>query len=498
MSNKSPVKLNQTNLNLLDKNVRIPRYDRRQLGQSLVHIGVGGFHRAHQTVYTEDLFHQGGDLRWGYCGLGLLRQDARMRDVLRAHDCLYTLVERGVEGDSARVVGSIANFLFAPDNRETAIEKMAAPETKIVSLTITEGGYYVHAGTGEFDMQHPDIRHDLTHPHEPDCSFGYLVEALDRRRQRGQEPFTVMSCDNIQGNGEVTRKGLLAFAELRDPALANWLAQHCAFPNSMVDRITPATTDEHRLLVSEKFGLEDGWPVVTELFKQWVIEDHFVQGRPAWEKVGAQMTSDVLPYEKMKLRLLNASHQALCYIGMLFGCEFAHQTMNDPDIRKLVELMMDREVTAILPAVPGVDLTEYKRTLIERFANPTIRDQLSRIGIYGSSGMPKFVLPSIQEQLRRDGPIQLLSFTVACWFRYLKGRDEQGREIVMKDPMAAQLRELALAGGKDPGPLLARRDIFSEELANSPRFTQQIKQTLDKFYEQGARATLRQAIASPA
>ena len=490
--------LNQANLHLLDQKVKIPRYDRRQVGQGIAHIGVGGFHRAHQTVYTEDLFHQGGDLRWGYCGLGLLKHDARMRDVLRAQDCLYTLVERGSEGDNARVVGSMVNFLFAPDNREAVLEKMAAPDTKIVSMTITEGGYYVHSGTGQFDAQHPDILHDLAHPHEPDCSFGFLLEALDRRRQRGQAPFTVMSCDNIQGNGDVSRKGLMAFAELRDPSLASWMAKNCAFPNSMVDRITPATTDEHRSLVREKFGIADGWPVMTEVFKQWVIEDHFVQGRAAWENVGAQMTSDVMPYEKMKLRLLNASHQALCYIGMLFALEFAHQTMEDPDIRTLVQRMMDREVTAILPAVPGVDLAEYKKTLIERFANPAIRDQLSRIGIYGSSGMPKFVLPSIQEQLSRGGPIGLLSFTVSCWFRYLHGQDEQGREIVMKDPMAARLRELARSGGKDPGPLLAVRDIFSEELANSPRFVSQVKETLGRFHEYGARAALRHALANEA
>lgn len=487
------IKLNQSNLELLPGGVKVPRYDRRQVGQGIVHIGIGGFHRAHQTVYTEDLFNQGQDLQWGFCGLGLLPHDARIRDVMLEQDCLYTLLERSIEGDSPRVVGSIVNFMFAPGNGEAVIEKMAALETKIVSMTITEGGYYL-SSSGEFDASHADIRHDLEHPHEPACSFGFLLEALDRRRQRGQGPFTVMSCDNIQSNGSVARKMLLAFAELRDPRLANWMSENCAFPNSMVDRITPATTDEHRALVRDKFGIEDGWPVMTEVFKQWVIEDHFLQGRPAWEKTGAQMTTDVLPYEKMKLRLLNASHQALCYIAMLFGKEFAHESMDDADIRKLVELMMDREVTTVLPDVPGVDLAEYKKTLIERFGNPAIRDQLSRIGIYGSTGIPKFVLPSIEDQLRLGGPIELLSFTVACWFRYLNGKDENGHEITMKDPMAPRLRELALVGGKDPTPLLAVREVFSEELANSPRFVAHVKEILAQFYEQGARATLVQAI----
>jgi mannitol 2-dehydrogenase len=304
-----------------------------------------------------------------------------------------------------------------------------------------------------------------------------------------------MSCDNIQSNGEVAKKMLTAFAELRDPVFRNWLRENCLFPNSMVDRITPATTDEHRTLVKEKFGIDDGWPVMTEPFKQWVIEDHFEQGRPAWESVGAQMTTDVLPYEKMKLRLLNASHQALCYIGMLLGYEFVHETMEDRDIRKLVKKMMDEEVTPLLSEVPGVDLTDYKRTLIERFANPAIRDQLSRIGIYGSSGIPKFVLPSIQEQLQRGGPIKLLSFTVASWFRFLSGLDESGKEMPMLDPMAQTLRERAKAAGRDAGRLLAIREVFSEELANSPAFAKQVTDTLNSFYEEGARSTLARNIA---
>jgi mannitol 2-dehydrogenase len=489
-----PVKLSAANLRLLAPSIQTPQYDRHQIGQSIVHIGVGGFHRAHQTVYTEDLFNKNRDLQWGFCGVGLLEQDAQMRDVLFSQNCLYTLVERSNDGDNARVVGSIRDFLWAHDNREMVLERLTALETRIVSMTITEGGYYVHSGTGEFDAQHPDIQHDLTHPHEPDCSFGFLVEALDRRRKRGQTPFTLMSCDNIQGNGDVLKKMLLAFAELRDPTLANWMAQHCLFPNSMVDRITPATTDEHRQLVRDKFGIDDGWPVMTEPFKQWVIEDHFVQGRPAWETVGAQMTGDVLPYEKMKLRLLNAGHQTLCYIGLLLGYEFVHQAMQDQDIRTLVKLMMDREVTPLLPAIPGIDIEDYKTTLLERFANPAIRDQLSRVGIYGSSGIPKFVLPSIEEGLRQGSPITLLSFTVACWFRYLNSRDEQGNEIVMKDPMAPRLRKIAQTAGKDVAPLLALRELFSESLANSPEFVRQVRSFLASFYDRGAQATLTEVI----
>lgn len=485
-------KLSAAHLQLFDPSVQVPRYDRRQLGQGMVHIGVGGFHRAHQAVYSEDLFNRGRDFAWGICGVGLLPQDAGMRAALTAQDCLYTLVERSSEGDRARVVGSVVDYIFAPEQRAAVLETLAAPATKIVSLTITEGGYYRDATTGALDAAHPDLQHDLAHPQQPRCAFGFLVEALERRRQRGQAPFTLLSCDNIQGNGDTLQTVLMAFAELRDPKLANWMAQNCCFPNSMVDRITPATTDEHRQLVRDQFGIDDAWPVMTESFRQWVVEDRFVQGRPAWEMVGAQMTDDVLPYEKMKLRLLNASHQALCYSGILLGDEFVHQTMENADIRALVEQLM-REVTPILPPVPGIDVDNYQATLIERFANPAIRDQLSRIGIYGSSGLPNFVLPSIREQLQRGGPITLLCFTIASWLRYLQGRDEAGHEIEMKDPLAPKLRAIARASGQDPMPLLAVREIFGE-LSQSPEFVRQVGAWLVSFYQQGAQKTLAAAV----
>jgi mannitol 2-dehydrogenase len=484
------IKLNQSNLKHLSPEVRVPSYDRSRLAQSIVHVGVGGFHRGHQAVYLDDLLHEPGSTEWGICGVGLLKHDDRMRDVMAAQDRLYTVCERSAQGESARVIGSLAAFLYAPGDPQAVIEKMASPECRIVSLTITEGGYYINEGTGEFDDTHPDIQHDLAHPKEPLCSFGYLAEALDRRRARGLAPFTVMSCDNLQGNGHVAQRMLSAFVERRDPALARWLSEHGAFPNSMVDRIVPATTDEHRALVRERFGIDDGWPVMTEPFKQWVIEDHFVSGRPAWEQVGAQMTADVMPYEKMKIRLLNASHQAMCYIGMLLGYQFAHETMEDPQIRRLVQTMMDVEVTPILPPVPGIDLTQYKRTLIERFANPAIRDQLSRIGTEGSARVPKFVLPSVLDQLPRGGPVKLLSFTVAAWFRYLTGSDDQGRAMPIIDPQKDKLVEHAKRGGANPATMLSLHQLFGDVLPTAPAFRDEVARALASFYEKGARATL--------
>ena len=491
-----PLRLNQANLQQLASAVQVPTYDRSRVARSIVHIGVGGFYRAHQAVYLDDLLHQPGHAEWGYCGVGLLPHDARMRDVLHSQDCLYTVVERSAEGDKARVIGSLLDFLHAPGDPEAVLEKMASSECRIVSLTITEGGYYINEATGEFNDTHPDIVRDLQNPHQPQCSFGYLAEALERRHARGLAPFTVMSCDNLQHNGDLARKMLLAFIERRDPALGRWLGGNGAFPNSMVDRIVPATTDEHRALVRERFGIDDGWPVPTEPFRQWVIEDNFPNGRPPWEAVGAQMTADVLPYEKMKMRLLNASHQAMCYIGMLLGYRYAHEAMADPRIRSLVQTMMDVEVTPLLRAPEGIDLEDYKRTLIERFSNPTIQDQLSRIGTEGSARIPKFVLPSLIEQLQRGGPCTLLTFTVACWFRYLTGTDDRGREMPLVDPMQDKLMEHARRGGQDPGPLLGLRELFGAALTGAPAFVDQLRQILESFHGRGAEATLERYVGS--
>lgn len=488
------IALKQSNLARLPGNVAVPAYARGALVPSIVHIGVGGFFRAHQAVYLDDLLALPGNAEWGYCGVGLLAFDAAMRDAMRAQDGLYTVIERSAAGDTARIIGSVGEYLYAPDEPQAVLEKLADPGTRIVALTITEGGYYVNQGTGEFDADHADIAYELAHPEAPRCSFGYLAAALALRHSRGLAPFTVMSCDNLQNNGDVTRKMLLAFVALRDAELARWLATQGSFPNSMVDRITPATTDEHRALVREDFGIVDAWPVVCEPFRQWVIEDEFPQGRPAWEKVGAQMTHDVLPYEKMKLRLLNASHQALCYIGMQLGYTYAHEAMGDAGIRLLVRRMMDDEVTPLLDSVAGIDLERYKATLLERFSNPAVRDQLARIGTEGSARIPKFVLPSVREALARGGAIKLLAFTVACWFRYLEGHDEAGREMPLSDPYAVRLRALALQGGSDAAALLSLRELFGE-LSDTQAFTQAVSQSLAKLYGLGARAALEQILA---
>ena len=485
--------LRVANLHLFSSPIQTPKYVRTNLTQSIVHIGVGGFHRAHQAVYLDDLLHT-GVTDWSLCGVCLLPHDQKMYDTMKSQDCLYTVVEQSSAGNNARVIGSITNILFAPENPQAVIAKMASPECRIVSLTITEGGYYVNSGTGEFDANNPDIQDDLANPNNPKCAFGFLAAALDQRRKQGLLPFTLMSCDNMQSNGDVLKKMFLAFATLRDPELGRWLAEQGAFPNSMVDRITPATTDDHRAMVKNSFGIGDGWPVVTEPFKQWVIEDHFCNGRPAWETVGAQMTQEVLPYEKMKIRLLNASHQALCYIGMLVGHQFAHETMQDDRIRTLVEIMMHEEATPTLSAVPGVDLNEYKKTLIERFANPAIKDQLARIGTEGSARIPKFVLPIVVDQLARKGKITMCAFTVAAWFRYLTGVDDKGNKMPLIEPMEAKVCPLAKQGGADPNAMLSLHELFGADLPKSPAFVDEVSRALRSFYEKGAVATLENYI----
>lgn len=494
MSNpSSSTQLSATTLNRLPADVRVPTYDRSRLTPGIVHIGVGGFHRAHQAVYLDDLLHKPGSESFGICGIGLLPQDSRMGDILRAQDYLYTVVTRDAGGDHARVIGSILDFLHAPTEPGAVIERMAAPETKIVSLTVTESGYCENKATGQLDEGHPSVVHDLAHPDQPRGTYGFLAQALDRRRQRDLPPFTVMSCDNLLNNGAVCRRMLLAFLERRDPTLAKWVDENGAFPNSMVDRITPATTDEHRALVRESFGIEDGWPVVCEPFRQWVIEDHFPQGRPAWETVGAQLVADVEPYEKMKIRLLNGSHQVMCYIGMLFGYRYAPQAMEDEQIHRLIQRFMDDEATPLLPPVPGIDREEYKRTLRERFANPAINDQLGRIGTDGAARVTEFVLPTASEQWKRGGPITVAAFTVAAWIRFLNGRDDLGGELPFADALGEPLRETARQAGADAAPILSKTELFGS-LGTEPRFADAVNRWLRSFYENGARATLTRCL----
>jgi fructuronate reductase/mannitol 2-dehydrogenase len=484
--------LNEDTLESFRGRVEIPAYDRRRLRPSIVHLAVGSFHRAHQAVYLDDLAARGSD--WGERGVGLLPQDRAMAEALEPQQGLYTLLVRGAETDTARVIGSLLDYVFAPEQTEQAIAALADPGTQLVTMTITEAGYNVKEATGEFDPTNEAIQADLRNPQRPTTVFGYLAEALNRRRQAGVGPFTLLSCDNIQGNGDITKHAVVAFARLRDDALARWIEEQVAFPNSMVDRITPQTTDAERELVARDFGIADRWPVVTEPFRQWVVQDEFCNGRPALEEAGAQMVSDVHPFETMKLRLLNASHSAMGYLGYVAGYRTADAVMADPLFRELVERQMREEVAPLLPPVPDTDLDAYQRTLIERFSNPKIGDQLARICLDGSSKVPKFLLPALHAAVKTDAPHRCLTLALAGWLRYLTGVDDNGERFELQDARAPVLQPIAVGAREDPRPLLSRRDLFGD-LIEHESFVSELASNLLDIYAHGVRATLAAALS---
>jgi mannitol 2-dehydrogenase len=494
---RQPTTLRAAALKDLPADIGTPTYDRSDVRSGIVHFGVGGFHRAHEAMYLDALMNQGEALDWGVTGFGLLPSDRRMLEVMTAQDCLYTLVVKHPDGSlEPRVIGSIIDYVFAPDDPEEALARLVDPQIKIVSLTVTEGGYHVNETTGEFDASDPGIQADLQPGAVPSTTFGYLTEALSRRRANGTAPFTVMSCDNIQGNGEVAAEMVGAFAALKDPELATWIAANVSFPSCMVDRITPQTSDEDRRVLTETFGVDDAWPVVCEPFAQWVLEDHFPAGRPPWEDAGVQVVEDVGPYELMKLRLLNASHQAMCYLGYLSGYRFAHEVCGDPLFVRFLRGYMDDEATPTLAPVPGVDLDAYKAQLIERFANPEVRDTLARLCAFSSDRIPKWLVPVVRHQLGSGGDIRRSALVIAAWARYAEGVDESGEPIEIVDRRSDLLTAAASRQGEDRLAFLRDRDLFGD-LAGDERFTSEYVTALDALHTQGARSTLEQWEGSP-
>ncbi|WP_130909575.1 mannitol dehydrogenase family protein [Pseudomonas sp. Sample_9] len=490
------MKLNQQNLNRLAAEVQLPGYDLGDTRQGIAHIGVGGFHRAHQVYYTDALMNTGQALDWAICGVGLRPEDRRARDDLREQDYLFTLFELGDSDDTeVRVIGAIRDMLLAEDGAQTLIDKLAEPQIRIVSLTITEGGYCIDDSNGEFMAHLPQIQHDLAHPETPGTVFGFLCAALAKRRAAGVPAFTVMSCDNLPHNGAVARKTLLAFAALRDPQLRDWIDQNVSFPNAMVDRITPMTSTAHRLQLADKHGVDDAWPVVCEPFVQWVLEDKFVKGRPAWEKVGVQFTDDVSPYEEMKIKLLNGSHLALTYLGFLKGYRFVHETMNDPLFVRYMRAYMDLDVTPQLAPVPGIDLSEYKDTLVARFSNQAIADQLERVCSDGSSKFPKFTVPTINRLIADGRETKRAALVVAAWALYLKGMDENGDTYSIPDPRAAFCQRLVADDELITERLLGVEEIFGTAIPKSAEFVAAFEWCCQSLREVGVSRTLGRVLA---
>jgi mannitol-1-phosphate/altronate dehydrogenase len=388
----------------------------------------------------------------------------------------------------------MVDYLYAPDDPARVLDVLTDERTRMVSLTITGSGYRLCPQSGEFDADDVDIRWDLAHPERPRTVFGYLAEALDRRRRAGVPPFTVVSCDNMHRNGDAARRAVVGFARLRDEVLARWIGDRVAFPSSMVDRITPHTTPEQRAAVAQRYGVDDRWPVITEPFSQWVIEDTFSHGRPPLDEVGVRFVPDVARYELMKTRLLNASHCALGYLGWLAGHTSIDRLMAEPLFAQYVERMMDDEVTPLLPPPDGIDLGDYKRSLLQRFANPAIADQLYRLCRRGSTKMPHHLLPSLRQALDEGRPHSLLTLAVAAWFRYLRGQDPHGRPFRVEDPRADQLQALAQVGGSDPRALLGERSIFGD-LGDRPAFVAELATALERLDRYGVRPVLTAALA---
>ncbi|MFN3613492.1 MAG: mannitol dehydrogenase family protein [Rubrimonas sp.] len=453
----------------------------------VVHLGLGAFFRAHGAVYLQDVMaREGGD--WGVIGVSLQRPD--QRDRLKPQDCVYTAVEKRPDGDAPRVIDCVVDVLVAPENPGAVVAAMADPAIRIVTLTVTEKGYCHIPATGRLNREHPGVVHDLAHPDAPVTAPGFLVAALARRRAAGLRPFTVLCCDNLPSNGHVVRGLTLELAAARDQGLADWIAAEGAFPCTMVDRIVPATRPEDTAALEAAAGWSDAAPVVHEPFRQWVIEDRFVDGaRPDFAAVGARFTDDVAAFEHMKLRMLNGAHSSLAYLGHIAGVETIHGAVSDPVLAGFVRGFWAEEVIPTLATPPGADLPAYADALFDRFANPAIRHLTWQIAMDGSQKLPQRLMGTARDLLAANRPLPRLALAVAGWMAYVGGKDEAGRPIDVRDPLAERLR--ALSAGKAPAErvanLLTVREIFGDDLPADPRFASAVAEAAQALAAMGAR-----------
>ena len=489
------MRLDLSTLDNLPPAVDTPKYDPRLIGVGIVHLGIGAFHRAQTAVFSDDaLAIERAD--WGICGVSL--RSADVRDRLVPQDGLYTAVEKSPAGTRRRIIGSVREVLFLGDQRDAIRTRLLEGQTRIVSLTITEKGYCHNPATGKLNPAHPDIAHDLAHPEAPKSAIGLIAGALDARRLSHGRAFTVLCCDNLPHNGALVRGLVLAFAELRDPALARWIAEQASFPSTMVDRIVPATTDADIADNDAALGLHDAAPVVHEPFKQWAIEDKFVDGRPAWDRVGAQLVADVAPYEAMKLRLLNGSHSALAYLGFLSSREYIYQVVADPVFVAYMRRMME-EVAPSLAVPQGVDLRAYQDALLQRFQNPALPHRTQQIAMDGSQKLPQRLLGTVRDNLAARRPIDLIALAIAGWMRYVGGVDEQGRDIAVADPLAGEFKRLAARHRGDPAAwvraLLGVRAVFGDDLPADERLVAKLVHWLEALVADGAQRTVAAAVA---
>jgi mannitol 2-dehydrogenase len=486
-----PTRPSLNNLSALSAVASVPAYARKKLSAGIVHIGVGNFHRAHMAHYLHRLFDLGRDHDWAIIGAGVKSFDSAMRECLKPQDWLTTVVELDPAGFSATVTGAMIDFTEATPG--AILAALLQPEIRIVSLTITEGGYFVDALTGGFDAGHPDIRADAADPAHPRTVFGIIIAALRHRRDRGLQPFTVLSCDNLPENGRATSAAVIGLARLQDSSFAGWIARNVAFPNSMVDCITPATGGRERKLVLDRFGIEDAAPVVCEPFRQWVLEDRFPQGRPAFELVGAQFVADVAPYELMKLRILNGGHATIAYPSGLLGIHYVHEAMAHPLVARFLDWLEHKELMPTVPAIAGVDFETYYRKIVERFSNPAIGDTVARLCLDGSNRQPKFILPAVRDRLKAGLPVDGLALEVALWCRFCAGTDDAGNPVNVPDDNAATLTAHALKARKDPAAFLSLDTIFGD-LAGAAPFAEAFGRSLDALWSRGVVKVLEEAV----
>ncbi|WP_449394907.1 mannitol dehydrogenase family protein [Devosia riboflavina] len=485
-------KLSAANLDAI-KSAAVPRYSRPDLTPGIVHFGVGNFHRAHQAVYLDALFNLGEGHDWALIGAGVRETDEAMRQKLSAQDWLTTVVEQEADSSSAHITGVMVDYL-KPGDSAAVIAKLADPAIRIVSLTITEGGYYIDPASQKFDPKHPDIAYDAVHFDAPKTAFGLILAGLVKRRDAGLQPFTVMSCDNIPGNGHVTENAVAGLAALIDPALAAWVKSSVAFPNGMVDRITPATSDREKKLLADNFGIDDAWPVFCENFKQWVLEDNFPAGRPALEKVGVQFVPDVAPYEHMKIRILNGGHATIAYPAGLMDIHFVHEAMENPLVAAFLKKVETEEIIPVVPPVPDTDLNDYLALCEKRFANPKIGDTIRRLCLDGSNRQPKFIIPSALDRVNANSLLTGLALVSALWCRYCYGTTDSGAVIEPNDPNWDRLTAQSKKAKENPAAWLEMADIYGD-LAKAPSFITAFTKSLNSLWTQGTKATLEAYLA---
>lgn len=487
------VKLSLANLKKLPKSVAVPGYARVNLTAGILHFGVGNFHRSHQAVYLDRLFNAGKGHDWAIVGAGVFEGEKAGREKLREQDWLTTVVEQDAGHKQAQVTGVMIDFI-TPGETEDIIERLADPTIRIVSLTITEGGYFIDPASGKFNPGHPDIAADAKNIANPKTVFGLILAGLIRRREENLTPYTVMSCDNIPHNGHVTSDAVVGLAELVEKELAQWVRTNVAFPNAMVDRITPATTDRERAILANEFGVEDAWPVFCEPFMQWVLEDKFTAGRPALEKAGVQFVDDVSPFELMKIRILNGGHAAIAYPSGLLDIHFVHEGMQEPLVSDFLNKVEQDEIIPTVPPVPDTVLQEYFALVARRFSNPTIGDTIRRLCLDGSNRQPKFIIPTIADRLKAGKGIEGLALESALWCRYCFGTTDSGAVTEPNDPNWERMTATAKAAKGDPSAWLGMTDIYGA-VGKSAVFAEAFARHLTALWKDGTRATVQRYLA---